>query len=140
MTIRLPEPWNELERISLQGASLIFDFEKRSFGVTYEFQSEVPLVFARLKKIGINYAGGRSVRMTVEGRLFNEANDRTFSFDPRNPGPLPLPATKAAPIDLRFLALGQRLRLKTNEKIPEIKRVRDALGLMQQAFSKDEPV
>ena len=73
VTVRLPVPWNELERISLQGASLIFDFEKRSFGVTYEFQSEVPLVFARLKKIGINYAGGRSVRMTVEGRLFNEA-------------------------------------------------------------------
>ena len=116
-TARLPEPWNELERISLAGTKFTIDFANGAFGVTYPFDPVCNLVFAQLQEIGVSYSKDRGVRMRVEGSVLG--NDLKANFDPQNPfdarNPTrlrPVLPSKATPIDLQFLALGQRLALQ----------------------------
>ena len=139
-TARLPEPWNELEGISLAGTKFTIDFDQKRFGVTYKFDPECDLIFARLQEIGVNYVGG-SVRMTVTARLLGKADYKNYDFNPRNPGSDldPVPPIAAKPIDLRFLALGQRLALQTNQPQLEKQRVRDVLELMKTSFTGANP-
>ncbi len=136
-TARLPEPWNELEGISLAGTKFTIDFANKSFGVTRELDPECDLIFARLQEIGVNYNKTSGVRMTVKARLLGAKDYKNYDFDPQNPGPDldPVLPSTAKPIDLHFLALGQRLALPQ----PGKERVGDVLKLMKKSFTGANP-
>ena len=153
-SIKLPEPWNLLEGIRLEGAAFTFYFDKSDpknpnvdaprFGVTYKFDPEADLSLIRLKEIGFNYTQKGKLKITGQARFVvpgKEPQDLPpIDWDPRSESAPSVPfPSGGAPIDLHFLALGQRLELGTTKEIPQIKRVSDALGLMQQAFSKNDP-
>ena len=133
-TARLPEPWNFLERVSLNGAKFTINFKERAFGITYAFTPESDLGFVTLKEVAISYKSGVGVRMKIVGRLFGKSAYQDFDFNPSNPGSaLPVPIPGGELIDLRFLALGQRLQLRPAQ------RVRETIAVMSNAFNVDNP-
>ena len=135
----LPEPWNALEGISLRGARFTINFPTGSFSIAQTLDPEVDLGFFRLKEIGVSYAN-RRVNLMVKGRLLGAGADSEFNCDPTNPGAnLPPQPSAAKLLELRLLALGQRLQLKPSREVPEIRRVSDAITLMGEAFKTSDP-
>lgn len=147
-TIRLPEPWNQLEGLSLEGLKFKLYFGKRQpgadsprFGVDFVFTNGADLVFAKLRKIGFNYMKSGKLKLNVEGSLLGvggmPGKELNASWDPRNPNaapPIKLP--DGSFINLSFLALGQRLQLRESHNI---QRVRDAIELMKKGFDGESP-
>ena len=145
-TIRLPEPWNVLEGISLDGAEFFLHFDKPQggsdgprFGLSYTFTNEVDLVFGALKQIGFNYMKSGKLKLSFEGSLGIVGSRQPFKadWDPRNPNaapPVPLPSGDF--LRLNFLALGQRLQLNGAQNI---QRVSEAIALMRDAFDVGGP-
>jgi hypothetical protein len=145
-TIRLPEPWNVLEGISLDGAEFFLYFDKPQggadsprFGLSYTFTPEADLVFGTLKKIGFNYMKSGKLKLSVEGSIGIVGSRRPLKaeWDPRNPNAAPpVPLRSGSFIDLQFLALGQRLQLN---RAQNIQRVSEAITRMSEAFNGERP-
>jgi hypothetical protein len=136
---QLPEPWNALEGISLRGAKFTINFRTGSFSIAQTLDPEVDLGFFRLKEIGVSYANSR-VNLMIRGRLLGAGTDSVINCDPANPGAnLPPQPSAAKLLDLRLLALGQRVSLKPSREVPEIRRVSDAIALMGEAFKNSNP-
>ena len=147
-TIRLPEPWNVLEGISLDGAEFFLYFDKPQggadglrFGLSYTFTPEADLVFGTLTKIGFNYRKSGKLKLSVEGSLGIAGSRQPLKadWDPRNPNaapPVSLPGGDF--FRLNFLALGQRLQLRD---AANIQRVSDAITLMKgPLMGRSEPL
>jgi hypothetical protein len=136
---QLPEPWNALEGISLRGARFTINFRTGSFSIAQTLDPEVDLGFFRLKEIGVSYANSR-VNLMIRGRLLGAGEDSVINCDPAKPGAnLPPQPSTAKLLELRLLALGQRVSLKPSREVLEIRRVSDAIALMGEAFKISDP-
>ncbi|MGD8958260.1 MAG: LysM domain-containing protein [Desulfobacteraceae bacterium] len=120
----LPQPWNLLDRASLDGLELSFDFTRRAVSVTLEIPA-LELGFARIEKIGLAYLpadeDGRSkkkkpVQIQVSGDFRwpdDRVRDDTLTWDATDPDDAPAPPGAGNRyFDLRLLALGQHVAVR----------------------------
>ncbi len=125
---RLPPPWNVLDSLSLRGFEIVFDFSRRPAQVSVRYRLSQPLDLGFLKLTGLEI-GKVGDKLAV--RL-----DATFldgrpvpAFDPLQGPPTP---PGRAPLDLRLLALGQRVT------VPGIERSRTILDAIQVLAAFDD--
>lgn len=133
----LPDPWNALNGISLAGAKLFVNIRRGQddpfFGVTVPFNPPINLGFATIRSVSVVYVpvnGVDRVRFSVDAVPFGQSNPVPYIWTSNQTPAPPVPGQGAKLLDLRFLALGQRL---TFDAI-SARKVSDVLSGMETAF------
>lgn len=110
----LDAPWNVLKRIEL--SSFVFTLDPTNNLVEFTYRAKVDLGFGSLSAIGVRYtrAGAGKVELILEGSLLGKSytGDDALAWDVVNDPPPAVPGTGSALVDLRYLGIGQRIRLQ----------------------------
>lgn len=127
----LAAPWNLLDDINLSGLALTYDFTAGTVGFEVAI-GPIDLVFARITTIGLRYdsaapAGTPKLKLVLEGSFPWADDPKQLSWDPTDPSSTQAPPGNGSKyLDLRLLALGQRVR------VPDIAKA----ATVQQAIAK----
>ncbi|MCU1723908.1 hypothetical protein, partial [Pseudomonas sp. 5P_5.1_Bac1] len=110
----LDAPWDVLKRIEL--SSFVFTLDPTNNQVEFVYKAKVDLGFGSLSAIGVRYtrAGAGKVELILEGSLLGKSytGDDALAWDVVNDPPPAVPGTGSALVDLRYLGIGQRIRLQ----------------------------
>lgn len=113
LEFKLDAPWDVLNRIELSRFTLTVDPTDRVIELTYDLNQDLVVMF--IGKIGAKATLGDSgqVELILTGRLLDQeyTKDKPLSWDVANDPPPALPGKGPKLVELRYLALGQRLRL-----------------------------
>ncbi len=111
---RLDPPWDLLKRVDLARFTLIIDPTEKSIDLTYDVQ--VDLGIGTISKIGVHYELGakRKVDLIVEGTLLGKpfTGADALRWDVIDGTPPTVPGQGESLLVVRYLGLGQRVRLK----------------------------
>ncbi|MDO8185504.1 LysM domain-containing protein [Conexibacter sp. JD483] len=125
---RLPPPWNLLDSLSLRGFEIVFDFSRRPAQVSVRYRLSQPLDLGFLKLTGLELGkAGDRVVVRLDATFLDGST--VPAFDPLQGPPTP---PGRAPLDLRLLALGQRVT------VSGIERSRTILDAIQLLASFDD--
>ena len=120
--VKLGGTWDALNKISMKNLELVIDLADRTASLTYdakdwEFKIE-SLVIAKLSKLSINYGsrGGKDgLYFSVDGKFLGEEysadKGNAIGWDILRDNPPAVPGTGKV-LDLRYLAVGQHVKLK----------------------------
>lgn len=126
---RLEPPWDVLNRIELSRFTLTVDPTDRVIELTYQLNQD--LLVMSIEKIGVKATLGDAgkVELSLYGTLLGQdyTKGKPLSWDVVNDPPPAVPGKGPKLVELRYLALGQRLRLPSQ---PET--VADAIELLRQ--------
>jgi len=136
----LEPPWDVLKRIELSSFVLTVDLrsENRKLALTYAVEADLGLLY--LDKIGVSYTMGRSskVELMLSGRFLDKEFGRNgkppLAWDVVNDPPPAVPGKGNQKVELRYLGLGQRVRLESS---PET--VAAAIAQLREAMPPEEP-
>ena len=110
----LDSPWDVLKRIEL--SSFVFTLDPTNNVVEFVYKAKVDLGFGSLSAIGVRYtrAGAGKVELILEGSLLGKSytGDDALAWDVVNDPPPAVPGTGSALVELRYLGIGQRIRLQ----------------------------
>lgn len=110
----LDAPWDVLKRIEL--SSFVFTLDPTNNLVEFVYKAKVDLGFGSLSAIGVRYtrAGAGKVELILEGSLLGKSytGDDALAWDVVNDPPPAVPGTGSALVELRYLGIGQRIRLQ----------------------------
>lgn len=115
LDFRLDPPWDELLAIDLSCFTLTIDPTESLIGLTYTVDAD--LVLLRLHSVGVRYRycpdGENSVELEVSGDLLGRPyrGPDALRWDVVHDPPPDVPGKGGQLIELRYLALGQRIRL-----------------------------
>ncbi|NPC49621.1 LysM peptidoglycan-binding domain-containing protein [Corallococcus sp. AB032C] len=127
----LPAPWNVLNRISLNGLSLVINFTKREVGVQYPIKLD--LGFMRIEMLTLTYLT-RNGQGTVDLGFVGSFGDQAYPpgqplrWDTLNQPPPVVPGQGGSFFDLYYLGMGQRVALTSTR---DIKNVQQAILALQ---------
>lgn len=111
---RLDPPWDLLKRVELSRFALTIDPTEKSIELTYAAQ--VDLGIGTVSKIGVHYQLGaqRKVDLILEGTLLGKAftGADALRWDVIDGSPPTVPGQGEKMLVVRYLGLGQRVRLK----------------------------
>lgn len=110
---RLPPPWSVLNELSLRGLAIVYDFDKKTVSVDYSLPSPIHLGFLTINGLTIE----KKDKITVALDATFIGGEKVPAFDPLDKPP---DVPGGAPIDLRLLALGQRVTVPGIEKSKNI--------------------
>ncbi len=133
---QLDAPWDVLKRIELSRFTLTVDPTARTIELTYAVNQD--LLVMRVDTVGVRYALGDSaaVELIVTGRLLDrEYTTEPLSWDVINDPPPAIPGQGAKLIELRYLGLGQRVRLPD----PQPETVAEAIGALRRDMHEPPP-
>ncbi|GLO12424.1 hypothetical protein PPUJ20028_10050 [Pseudomonas putida] len=110
----LDSPWDVLKRIEL--SSFVFTLDPTNNVVEFVYKATVDLGFGSLSAIGVRYTrgGAGKVELVLEGSLLGKAytGDNALAWDVVNDPPPAVPGTGSSLVELRYLGIGQRIRLQ----------------------------
>lgn len=110
----LDSPWDVLKRIEL--SSFVFTLDPTNNLVEFVYKAKVDLGFGSLSAIGVRYtrAGAGKVELILEGSLLGKSytGDDALAWDVVNDPPPAVPGTGSSLVELRYLGIGQRIRLQ----------------------------
>ncbi|EIK65240.1 hypothetical protein [Pseudomonas brassicacearum] len=110
----LDSPWDVLKRIEL--SSFVFTLDPTNNVVEFVYKAQVDLGFGSLSAIGVRYtrAGAGKVELILEGSLLGKSytGDDALAWDVVNDPPPAVPGTGSSLVELRYLGIGQRIRLQ----------------------------
>lgn len=110
----LDAPWDVLKRIEL--SRFVFTLDPTNNIVEFVYKAEVDLGFGSLSAIGVRYtrAGAGKVELILEGSLLGKSftGDDALAWDVVNDPPPAVPGTGSSLVELRYLGIGQRIRLQ----------------------------
>ncbi|MGB4486664.1 MAG: hypothetical protein WBI95_14270 [Pseudomonas veronii] len=110
----LDSPWDVLKRIEL--SSFVFTLDPTNNVVEFVYKAKVDLGFGSLSAIGVRYtrAGAGKVELILEGSLLGKSytGDDALAWDVVNEPPPAVPGTGSSLVELRYLGIGQRIRLQ----------------------------
>jgi len=110
----LDAPWDVLKRIEL--SSFVFTLDPTNNVVEFVYKAKVDVGFGSLSAIGVRYtrAGAGKVELILEGTLLGKSftGDDALAWDVVNDPPPAVPGTGSALVELRYLSIGQRIRLQ----------------------------
>jgi len=110
----LDSPWDVLKRIEL--SSFVFTLDPTNNLVEFVYKAKVDLGFGTLSAIGVRYtrAGAGKVELILEGSLLGKSftGDDALAWDVVNDPPPAVPGTGSSLVELRYLGIGQRIRLQ----------------------------
>lgn len=110
----LDSPWDVLKRIEL--SSFVFTLDPTNNVVEFVYKAKVDLGFGSLSAIGVRYtrAGAGKVELILEGSLLGKSytGDDALAWDVVNDPPPAVPGTGSSLVELRYLGIGQRIRLQ----------------------------
>jgi hypothetical protein len=131
----LEPPWDELLRIDLSRFTLTLDPTERLVEMRYAVNAD--LLLLSVETVGIRYRiGGEStVELIVEGRLMGQPfrGPDALAWDVVRDPPPQVPG-KSSLLELRYLALGQRIRLSD----PQPDTVSDAIERLRRSMEPRE--
>lgn len=131
----LDPPWDELLRIDLSRFTLTLDPTERLVEMRYAVNAD--LLLLSVETVGIRYRlGGEStVELIVEGRLMGQPfrGPDALAWDVVRDPPPQVPG-KSSLLELRYLALGQRIRLRD----PQPDTVSDAIARLRRSMEPRE--
>ena len=131
----LEPPWDELLRIDLSRFTLTLDPTERLVEMRYAVNADLLLLY--VETVGIRYRiGGEStVELIVEGRLMGQPfrGPDALRWDVVRDPPPQVPG-KSSLLELRYLALGQRIRLSD----PQPDTVSDAVERLRRSMEPRE--
>ncbi|MBB4284581.1 hypothetical protein [Roseospira goensis] len=111
---QLDAPWDILKRVELSSFVLTLDPTRNV--VEFVYRAEVDLGFGSLSSIGVRYShgGAGKVELILEGALLGQdyTGDDALAWDVVNDPPPAVPGTGTGLVDLRYLGLGQRIRIQ----------------------------
>ncbi|CAN96288.1 hypothetical protein predicted by Glimmer/Critica [Sorangium cellulosum So ce56] len=99
---RLPPPWSALNELSLRGLEIVYDLNAKTVSVDYSLPSPIHLGFLTINGLSIQ----KKERVMVAFDATFVGGQKVPAFDPLDKPP---DVPGGAPIDLRLLALGQRV-------------------------------
>ncbi|AKQ68350.1 diguanylate cyclase/phosphodiesterase (GGDEF & EAL domains) with PAS/PAC sensor(s) [Myxococcus hansupus] len=126
----LPAPFNVLNRISLDGLSLIINFTKREVGIQYPINLD--LGFMRIESLSLTYLT-RNGSGTVDLGIVGAFGDQTYPpgqpmrWDTLNQPPPVVPGQGDSFFDLYYLGMGQRVALENTYSIQNVQQAIIAL-------------
>jgi hypothetical protein len=125
----LDPPWDVLKRIELSRFVLTLDPKYNI--VEFVFRADVDLVVAKIGTVGVRYThgGNGKVDLILEGAFLGQRyeGDKALRWDVINDPPPAIPGQGSALVDLRYLGLGQRIRLQNPPNT-----VRETLAQLEQ--------
>ncbi|MDX6574004.1 MAG: hypothetical protein QOC86_3160, partial [Gaiellales bacterium] len=111
---RLDPPWDLLKRVELSRFALTIDPTEKSIDLTYA--ANVDLGVGTITKIGVHYELGatRKVDLILEGTMLGKpyTGADALRWDVINGSPPTVPGQGESMLVVRYLGLGQRVRLK----------------------------
>ncbi|WP_395787817.1 hypothetical protein [Aquimonas sp.] len=111
----LDPPWDILKRVELSAFVLTLDPTDNL--VEFIYKANIDLGFGTLKSVGVRYSrGGQGkVDLILEGSILGQSyeGDDALAWDVINDPPPAVPGTGGALIDLRYLGIGQRIRISS---------------------------
>lgn len=120
LNVRLEAPWSFLDAIDLSRFVLVLDPQKQTVEFRIRFNTSLP--FLTIDEVGLIYdrsKGNASVRLRVYGDLLGkDYRQRPLEWDALEDAPPPVPGSGSQLIDLRYLGMGQHVRL-TNLHDPD---------------------
>lgn len=109
----LDPPWDVLKRVEL--SSFVLTLDPTDNVVEFIYQASIDLGFGRLTSVGVRYTRGGSgkVDLILEGSILGQSyeGEDALAWDVINDPPPAVPGTGGALIDLRYLGIGQRIRV-----------------------------
>lgn len=118
----LPTPWNLLNDVSLAGLKISFQLDTRT--VTVSWPLNLDLFFGKIQSIDIVKTPGQQVNVTLKGD-FKFIQGDSVAWDAVNQDPPEVPGGGNSALDLRLLAVGQRV---TVPGLSQIQSVGDAVN------------
>lgn len=110
----LDAPWDVLKRIELSRFVLTIDPHDNL--VEFVFRADVDLTIARIDTVGVRYTrgGAGKVDLILEGNFLGKEyqGDDALAWDVVNDPPPAVPGQGTALVDLRYLGIGQRIRIR----------------------------
>jgi hypothetical protein len=128
----LPDPWNMLNSISLNGLTLQLNLTTKQVTITYTLQSPVKLFFINISGLGFTIANGK-VMVTISGDYLG--GKQIPPWDAVSQQPPAVPGSGNDLFDLKFLALGQHVSLTG---IDNVKTVNDAINNYEEFLQPPE--
>lgn len=128
----LPDPWNMLNSISLNGLTLQLNLTTKQVTVTYTLQSQVKLFFINISGIGFTISNGKVI-VSVTGDYLG--GKQIPPWDAVSEQPPAVPGSGNDYFDLKFLALGQHVSLTG---IDGVKTVNDAINNYEEFLQPPE--
>ncbi|MFD0635166.1 hypothetical protein ACFQ9X_30125 [Catenulispora yoronensis] len=134
---RLPPPWSVLNSLSLRGFGIEFDLgaTPRTVTVVYSLSQPVDLGFITLRGLRIGKVNDK-VTVSLDATFVGGAP--VPPFEPLNGTP-PVPGSGSL-VDLRLLALGQRVTVPGIEKAATVDAAVKALGAFKDTPANGLPV
>ncbi len=133
----LEPPWDVLKRIELSRFTLTVDPTHKKVALTYAVDAD--LLLLKLETIGISYTMGASskVDLIVTGRFLDKqfTPAKPLAWDVVNDPPPAVPGKGPKLIELRYLGLGQRVRLKD----PQPETVAAAIARLREDMPEKPP-
>ncbi len=125
---RLPPPWSVLDSLSLRGFEIVFDFGRRPAQVSVRYRLSQPLDLGFIKLTGLELGKvGDKLAVRLDATFID--GSPVPAFDPLQGPPTP---PGRAPLDLRLLALGQRVT------VTDIERSRTLLDAIRALAAFDD--
>ncbi|MCA1568602.1 MAG: LysM peptidoglycan-binding domain-containing protein [Acidobacteria bacterium] len=110
---RLPPPWSVLNQLSLRGLKIVYDLNAKTVSVDYSLPSPINLGFLTIN--GLSIQKKEKIMVALDATFVG--GEKVPAFDPLDKPP---DVPGGAPIDLRLLALGQRVTVPGIEKSKNI--------------------
>ena len=135
-TLHLPVPWDKIFGFELKHVVLSYNIKEKSIGFSAalpEMSALKPLL-VELKRVYVDAKSVHEVKIAFDGLLFGEEIKREGWNLVGSDGP-PTPPPPPSLFELKFLGLGQRLRL-TNAA--QYEHVSDAIADMKSLFDPPE--
>jgi hypothetical protein len=136
----LDPPWDVLGRIELSRFTLTIDPKDRVVALTYAVDAD--LVVMRIDTIGVRYAMGEDSAVDLIltgsflGKEFREKpGSKPLSWDVVNDPPPAVPGKGPKLVELRYLGLGQRIRLSD----PQPDTVAEAIARLRADMPERDP-
>lgn len=109
----LDSPWDILKRVEL--SAFVLTLDPTDNVVEFIYRANIDLGFGTLKSVGVRYTGGGQgkVDLILEGSILGQSyeGEDALAWDVINDPPPAVPGTGGALIDLRYLGIGQRIRI-----------------------------
>lgn len=135
--VTLSAPWSILYQISFKNLSLIANLTTSTVGIRYE--PHLDLGFVSVDAIGLTYitnASGRgSVQVSIEGKFLGKpyGQDDPLAWDLLDEAPPSVPGMGEEVIDIRYVALGQRIGVPA---AANAETIREALAALKTSMKE----
>jgi len=110
----LDSPWDVLKRIEL--SSFVLTLDPTNNVVEFVFNANVNLAVMKIDTVGVRYTrgGAGKVDLILEGNFFGQdySGENALAWDVINDPPPAVPGQGDALVDLRYLGIGQRIRIQ----------------------------